>query len=311
MDKNVMVSVSMITYKHASFIKEAIEGVLMQIVDFPVELIIADDCSPDSTQNIVKDIIDSHPNGSWIKYFRHNTNLGMHKNAIFATSKCEGKYIAICEGDDYWIDKNKLQIQFDFLENNLEFNLCYHDVKVLKNDRDLTDDFIYKTKKQITNVYDLAVWGNYMHTCSVVVRNNNFLENYKNDFKLCDYIFYIQFVNDGKIKKIEEIMSVYRYGEGIWSGSSYYDKQKFILDNIFSILKTTDDDTVKEIMNLRLDSIAFYSLPNYITKIEDTTNRSFDFELNEKIPISILLNVINKKIILKLKKIILKFSKFS
>ncbi len=303
-----MVSVSMITYKHASFIKEAIEGVLMQIVDFPVELIIADDCSPDSTQNIVKDIIDSHPNGSWIKYFRHSTNLGMHKNAIFATSKCEGKYIAICEGDDYWIDKNKLQIQFDFLENNKEFNLCYHDVKVLKNDRDLTDDFIDKTKKQITNVYDLAVWGNYIHTCSVFLINNcSSIINYPTEY-ICDYFSYIHSVNSGKIKKISTIMSVYRYGDGVWASTNSKEKYKFLVDNIHNIITTTDDDTIREIMKLRLNSVALYSLPKYITKIENTEDRTYEFRLNERIPVSILINIFIIKFKLIFKKYNLKIS---
>lgn len=302
MDKNVMVSVCMITYKHESFIKEAIEGVLMQIVDFPVELIIVDDCSPDFTQNIVKDIIASHPNGSWIKYFRHNTNLGVHKNSIFACNKCEGKYIASCDGDDYWIDQNKLQMQFDFLENNLEYNLCYHDVKVLK-DGDLTDDFIDKTKKQITNIYDLAVWGNYMHTCSVVLRNNiDIVKKINTNINMCDYLYYMYFVNDGKIKKIDEVLSVYRYGDGIWSKSSNIEKQKFSIDNIYSILKLTDDDTIKEIMQLRLNSYSLYSLPNYLNKIENTSDRSVSFVINEKIPISILFKIIKKKLINKFKK---------
>jgi glycosyltransferase involved in cell wall biosynthesis len=267
--------------------------------------------SSDNTQEIVNKIINKHHNGNWIKYTRHTTNKGAYSNALWIISQTSNKYIAFCEGDDYWIDPYKLQKQIDFLEKSDDYNLCYHDVLILNSNGIFSNDFINKTNKLITTKYDLAVWGNYMHTCSVVVRNNKFLENYNKEFILCDYISYIQFVNDGKIKKIEEIMSVYRYVEGIWSGSSYYEKQKFILDNIFSILKTTEDDTIKKIMNLRLDSTAFYSLPNYITKIEDTTNRSFYFELNEKIPKSILLNVINKKIILKLKKIILKFSKFS
>jgi glycosyltransferase involved in cell wall biosynthesis len=71
-NNSIMVSVSMITYKHELYIREAIEGVLMQQVNFPVELIIADDCSPDNTSTIVEEIIENHPNGHWIKYFRHS-----------------------------------------------------------------------------------------------------------------------------------------------------------------------------------------------------------------------------------------------
>lgn len=119
----IMVSVCMITHKHEPYIAQAIEGVLSQVCDFKVELIVADDCSPDETETIVNSIILKHENGSWIKYSKHKINKGPNKNFIWATEQCRGKYIALCEGDDYWIDPNKLQRQIDFLENNRYFNL--------------------------------------------------------------------------------------------------------------------------------------------------------------------------------------------
>jgi glycosyltransferase involved in cell wall biosynthesis len=308
-----LVSVNIATYNHKLYISQCIDGVLMQKTNFPFEIIVHDDASTDFTQIILKEYESRHPNLFNNIYQTENQHSKKDVSiwADFMFPKAKGKYIALCDGDDYWTDPYKLQIQVDFLEDNNDYNICYHDVQVFTNDGLFSSDFIQKTNKCSTNVYDLAVWGNYIHTSSVVFRNNFF--SIKPEFRkyICDYFLYMNLIKEGKIKKIQEIMSVYRYDNGIWSGSSYYEKQKFILDNIFSILKTTEDDTINKIMNLRLDSIAFYSLPNYITKIEDSTNRSFDFELNEKIPISILLNVINKKIILKLKKIILKFSKFS
>ena len=88
----------MITYGHEKYIKQAIEGVLMQETNFNFELIIADDCSPDETESIVKNIVDTHPRGHIIKYFRHDKNLGMQANGIFAVLQCTAKYIAICRG---------------------------------------------------------------------------------------------------------------------------------------------------------------------------------------------------------------------
>lgn len=139
-DKNIMVSVDMITYGHEKYIRQAIEGVLMQQTDFAVELIIADDCSPDRTKDIVEDIINNHPKGNIIKYFRHEKNLGMQANGMFAIQKCTGKYIALCEGDDYWTDPLKLQKQVDFLENNEEYNF-------------IVTDFDVVGKKNYTNPY--------------------------------------------------------------------------------------------------------------------------------------------------------------
>ena len=125
MDEKVKVSVCMITYGHEKFIREAIEGVLIQECDFEVEIILANDCSPDQTEVVIQDILSTHSKASWIKYIKHDQNIGMMPNFIFALSQCSGDYIALCEGDDYWIDPFKLQKQVDFLEENNEFSICW------------------------------------------------------------------------------------------------------------------------------------------------------------------------------------------
>src|ERR1035437_6654292 len=122
-----IVSVIMITYMHENFIRQAIESVLIQETKFRFESIIADDCSPDKTPEIVNEIISTHSKGYRIKYFRQKENLGMNSNGIFALSKCIGKYIALCEGDDYWTDPYKLQKQVIFLETNSHIAGCFHD----------------------------------------------------------------------------------------------------------------------------------------------------------------------------------------
>ena len=120
------ISVIMITYNHENFIKQAIEGVLLQNCNCIVELIIANDKSPDKTDEVIKSIINSHRNASWIKYTCHSRNKGMMANFIWSLNQAKGKYVAICEGDDYWTDPLKLQKQVDFLENNLKYSFCYH-----------------------------------------------------------------------------------------------------------------------------------------------------------------------------------------
>lgn len=124
----------MITYRHEAFISQAIEGVLMQEVKFPVELIIADDCSPDKTKHIVESF-KKHKNYNWIKYTRHQTNKGMMSNFMWALQQSKGKYIALCEGDDYWTNPYKLQKQVDFLENNPEYIIHYHHCNTDMNDK--------------------------------------------------------------------------------------------------------------------------------------------------------------------------------
>lgn len=123
------VSVVMITYGHEKYIREAIEGVLMQECDFDIELILANDCSPDATDEVIQDVLKNHPRRSWIKYFNHKENLGIMPNFIFAVRKCSGAYVAMCEGDDFWITKDKLQKQVNVLEKNEEIGLVYTNVK--------------------------------------------------------------------------------------------------------------------------------------------------------------------------------------
>ena len=123
-----LVSVIMITYMHEAFIAEAIEGVLMQEVGFPVEFIIADDCSPDKTSQIVKTYIETHPKGHWIKYTQHERNKGMMPNFIWAIEQAKGKYIALCEGDDYWTDSDKLKNQLEFLTANPVYSFVCNDI---------------------------------------------------------------------------------------------------------------------------------------------------------------------------------------
>ena len=117
-EKQLMVSVVMITYGHENYIEQAIKGVLMQECDFQYELIIANDCSPDNTDRIVQKIIDNTNNADRIKYVRHTVNKGMTANFLWTLQQASGKYIAICEGDDYWTDPLKLQKQVDLLEVN-------------------------------------------------------------------------------------------------------------------------------------------------------------------------------------------------
>ena len=115
-NRRILISVCMITYNHEFFIEQAIEGVLNQSGDFELEIIVADDFSPDRTFEIVNSYIKNHPKGGSIQYFRHKKNFGMEKNFIWALSKCKGELVALCEGDDYWINKNHLENQISIFK---------------------------------------------------------------------------------------------------------------------------------------------------------------------------------------------------
>ena len=218
MQQQVLVSVVMITYGHEKYIREAIEGVLMQEGDFNLELVIANDCSPDNTDVIISELLKSHSKADKIRYIKHKKNIGMMPNFIFALEQCNGNYIALCDGDDYWTDPYKLQKQVDFLEANPDYVLSFHKIKILKPNGELVDDFITKVPENYETQETLARLGNYIHTPSVVFRN--VIKEFPPEFSLSpigDYFLYMLLSEYGKLKYFDEEMAVYRYGVGIHS----------------------------------------------------------------------------------------------
>jgi len=121
-----LVSVACITFNHEKYIEDAIEGFLIQETDFPFEILIHDDASTDNTANIVREYVEKYPN--IIKPIFQTENQyskGVKINSEFNFPRAKGKYIALCEGDDYWTDPNKLQIQVAFLEENPNYVITY------------------------------------------------------------------------------------------------------------------------------------------------------------------------------------------
>ena len=217
----------MITYGHEKYIEEAIRGVFLQKTNFPFELIISNDKSPDSTDEIVKNIIKYAPENISVKYIQHPENIGMLPNFISTLKIATGKYIAVCEGDDYWTDENKLQKQIDFLEKNEDFTLTFHNV-FIRNGETLRADLDYEKRLSSKNVYtinDLSK-GNFIHTLSVVFRNMKieFPEWYYTSF-LGDYPIWLWLSKKGKIKYFPEKMGVYRENVGVWSGKSQEERE--------------------------------------------------------------------------------------
>jgi glycosyltransferase involved in cell wall biosynthesis len=115
------VSICCLTYNHGRYLEEALQSFVSQQTTFDVEIVIGDDASSDGTPELVEKYCQDNTN---IKYLRQEKNVGMMPNAVYALRNCTGEYIALCEGDDYWIDLLKLQKQVDFLEANREYAIC-------------------------------------------------------------------------------------------------------------------------------------------------------------------------------------------
>lgn len=260
-----LVSVVMITYNHEAFIAEAIEGVLMQKVDFPVEFIIADDSSRDRTVEIVQKYIKNHPNGHWILYTRHETNKGMMPNFIWALEEARGKYVALCEGDDYWNDPLKLKKQVDFLEANSNFSAYMHRLKIV-NGYDIVAPKNYTCNLikannffGILDVLSAKIDG----TASIVFRSNikhNLFENsslYK--LQTGDSLLFFHCALNGQIYFDIDAMGVYRRHKTGMTNNSGFNKWNY-LNEYFKFLNFADKKTkykyYNEINEIKLKKIS-------------------------------------------------------
>jgi len=135
LDENeILVSISMLTYNHEKYIRQALDSILMQKVNFKYEIVVGDDCSQDDTQNILNSYAQKFPD-KFVLLLR-DYNIGATNNSFDITRHCRGRYIANLEGDDFWIDENKLQIQVDFLETNKSCDAVAHRHQIVNDNGD-------------------------------------------------------------------------------------------------------------------------------------------------------------------------------
>jgi len=212
------ISVCMITYNHARFIKQAIESVLMQKAVFPYELVIGEDCSTDGTREIVIGFQQQNPER--IRLLLPELNLGMNANFIRTLQACRGQYVALIEGDDYWTSIYKLQKQAEFLDTHSDCSFCFHTVHVVLDTEDQAPRLVApRVSKEVFTLEDLLV-SNFIQTASVMFRNRpaaEFLQRFEG-IRMMDWQLHIFNAQFGKIGFINESMGVYRlHAGGAWS----------------------------------------------------------------------------------------------
>lgn len=239
------VSVCITTYNHEKWIAQAIESVLCQQTTFPFEVLIGEDDSEDNTRKIVLDYANRHP--TLIKVFLNN-----RKNVVyidgFATGRwnfvnnlvnSQGEYIALLEGDDYWLDPLKLQKQVEMLDAHLEHAICFHAALIEESDGRLVRDYITKEFGTITTIHELAN-GNYIHTPTCMFRRKNVI-NIPQWFwktRIGDYPIHLINARHGSIYKIPEAMAVYRNtGLGAHSSMSRFGKQEAWLQTLDILIR--------------------------------------------------------------------------
>jgi glycosyltransferase involved in cell wall biosynthesis len=254
MNNAPLVSISCLTYNHGQFIRKCLDGFLMQKTNFQYEVLVHDDASTDNTRAIIEEYAQKHPDIIFPLFQEENQyQKGVRgMMAKFNFPRARGKYIALCEGDDYWTDPLKLQKQVDFLEHNSDYVLCFHKSMVLQDEELLPDPLeerYNRIKKYPVTKMDLLEQSNFMHTNSVVFRNSwkeNPIElNYS---PAGDYLMHILVAEHGKIHRIDEVMGVYRMGSGVYSTLDSFNlrKQKLKLD--ICIVSMLQDSAEKEVV---------------------------------------------------------------
>lgn len=214
------------TYNHALYIKDCIEGILMQKTTFPVRVVIFDDCSTDGTREIVQEYESKFPHVIKGIYPKENTwKKPGRKEALKPRNEIRNtaKYIALCEGDDYWTDPFKLQKQVDFLEENSDFSFSFHDALVI--DKNTGKQHLRIGNRAIDTVVDLksVIIQNNFPTASLVYRTNVYNSVSEKIFKTSkgDYALVICLAEKGLGKYIPRVMSTYLLHEGgVWSSKS-------------------------------------------------------------------------------------------
>ncbi|UII31661.1 glycosyltransferase [Fulvivirga ulvae] len=270
-----LVSVCVQTYQHEPFIRQCLDSILQQKTNFTFEVLIGEDASKDETRNICIEYANKYSDK--VRLFLHNRENNIRIdgtptgrfNFAYNLFSSKGKYIALCEGDDYWTDPLKLQKQIDFLEENERFVISFHDTMVVDENNKLIREGRIKNLKAERQQYEL-VKGAHLPTNSVVFRN--LLKSYPERFfrsKNGDtFLFAILGQHGPGYFNKEVANSVYRvHSNGMWSTANKIEKLRSSR-NTFDNLNTVISWQYKHVVNRKLMSINWRLLRTPVGGIE-------------------------------------------
>jgi len=229
-----LVSILSITYNHSGYIRKALDSFLMQKTTFDFEIVVADDCSTDNNQDIIREYKEKYPD--IIVSILRTKNVGANNNFNDAFDKCRGKYIAICEGDDYWTDPNKLQKQVDFLESNPDYSMvCTNYYK--KRDDKILEVVVPKN----ISYQSLLTQGNKIGTLTSMFKRVDYFDFIKEinplqkNWLAGDLPLWLYLSTKGRIKVLDDFTGVYRVLQSSASHFQDIDKQYQFFENMISI----------------------------------------------------------------------------
>ena len=266
-DKKPLVSVVSITYNHEPYIRDCLEGFLMQKTNFPIEIIIHDDASTDHTADILREYYEKRPDLFHIIIEQKNINSQGRSSLLETMQRAKGKYIAICEGDDYWTDPLKLQKQFEFLEVNYKYSLCFH--KVEEKMEIYTKNHLRQKSGTVRDKDIYPVWT--IPTCSVLIRKEvtKEYESIRKKYQglYCgDIVLFLLAAKIGLLYGLPQKMGVYRRNSG---GLTQTSRNMHNLRGILAHQKAIK----KAFPNLKEQANTFIVFSYYRSIIQDPQNR--------------------------------------
>lgn len=225
MNKKPIISVVLTTYNQEKYIAAALDGILKQKDCPEFEVIVGNDCSTDKTTKIISDYASQYPDK--IRILPRSQNLGMLKNMQDCFQNCRGKFVAICEGDDYWIDEHKLLKQYQALIDNPKALMCFTDISLLIEDKQEFCVHIPQIKSKLKkdfSVRDLIEKGNPIGNFSCCMYRKeglNMLPQSYFEGKDADYLLNMYMLDKANGIFLKDVCSVYRIlPTGQWSGKS-------------------------------------------------------------------------------------------
>lgn len=258
------VSVCVPTYNHEKYIRQTLDGALMQKTDFEFEIVIGDDASTDNNQQIIQEYVDKYPN--IFQAFLHTKNqgpkepkeFGGRNNVLGLLKACKGDYVALCEGDDYWTNPLKLQKQVDFMEVNLDYSICHHNMQVIYEDGSPEHFFNEEDQKIESSIEDILEDRWFIATAATLYRNifreNEFVD-WHGRAASGDWALVIQLAATGKIHYLPETMGVYRKHRGglsnVQSSTNFYflKNRKQMFEEVNEWLGFRYDTTIRQTLN--------------------------------------------------------------
>lgn len=302
-------SVCILTFNQEKYIKEAIEGCLNQITNFNYEILIHDDASNDGTISILREYERDFPNK--IKLILEKENQYSKVNHILPLFMpyIKGKYIAINEGDDYWCNPNKLQMQIDFLEKHKDYSLSIHRTLQINNSgKEML--YIGDDVDKDVSIDNIILGGGSAISTNSMVFHSKFLKSLPDYYHNCtvgDYPLSIYLAHIGKIHYFKEIMSVYRFSsEGSWT-SEYANNPEFYINHnkeIIEMLKQINQEykyIYTDLINKRIQELEVGILI-YSGKLREIKKKYNEFY--KKLTVKMKIKMLAIKLFPKLYKII-------